>query len=150
MKLGFCMLQMFIKRRSSIRIILLFLFISYTKIFLFYCYSKHKEKMGCCISHDKDQVNTIEVVLDENGVARRVAAGQGTHLIKIFPDKETKMERKPPTKPSEMSHLSRPQAAYYPKKPPMSCFPTSANRQKIHPNNDIVAKEEQLDANEKA
>ncbi|KAG2190359.1 hypothetical protein INT46_002833 [Mucor plumbeus] len=107
--------------------------------------------MGCCISHDNDQkVNTIEVVLDENGVARRVSAGQGTHLIRIYPDKETKMERKPPTKPSEMSHLSRPQAAYYPKKPPMSCFPTSTARQKIHPNNDIIAKEEQLDSNEKA
>ncbi|GAA5798398.1 hypothetical protein EDC94DRAFT_593914 [Helicostylum pulchrum] len=86
--------------------------------------------MGCCISHDK--VGTIEVVVDRDGVARRVPSGQGTHLIRTFPDKETKMERKVPTKPSELSGLSRPQAAYYPAKSSMltSCFPTK----KVHPN----------------
>lgn len=65
------------------------------------------------------QVGTIEVVLDENGVARKVPNGKGTHLIKIHPDKETHMERKPPVKPSELSHLSRPEAMYYPAKGPM-------------------------------
>lgn len=69
--------------------------------------------------------------MDENGVARRVATGQGTHMIRTFPDKETKMERKSPTKPSEISGLSRPQAAYYPSKYPMMCFPSS---KKVHPN----------------
>lgn len=63
--------------------------------------------------------------MDHNGVARRVAAGQGTHLIRTYPDKETKMERKEPTKPSELSGLSHPQAVYYPAKCPMSCFPSS-------------------------
>ncbi|KAI8090326.1 hypothetical protein BDF21DRAFT_411026 [Thamnidium elegans] len=100
--------------------------------------------MGCCISHDK--VSTIEVVLDSNGVARRVPSGQGTHLIRTFPDKETKMERKTPTKPSELSGLSRPQAAYYPTKCPMvtSCFPNS-NSRKVHPNITVTEAENEKD-----
>jgi hypothetical protein len=46
------------------------------------------------------------------------------------------MERKEPTKPSELSNLSRPQAVYYPAKCPMmltSCFPL-ATAKKVHPN----------------
>ncbi|KAI9361567.1 hypothetical protein BD770DRAFT_340938 [Pilaira anomala] len=85
--------------------------------------------MGCCYS----QVSSVEVVLDSNGVARRVPAGQGTHLIRTYPDKETKMERKLPIRPSEISNLTRPQAAFYPPKAPImtSCF---SNNKKIHPN----------------
>jgi hypothetical protein len=93
------------------------------------------------------QINTIEVVLDENGVARRVAAGQGTHVIRTFPDKETKMERKAPVKPSEVSNLTRPQAAYYPKCQMMtSCFPSN---KRVHPNNNIITKEQELEEKKK-
>lgn len=47
------------------------------------------------------------------------------------------MERKTPTKPSEMSNLSRPQAAYYPAKFPMmsSCFPST---KRVYPNTAIT------------
>lgn len=85
----------------------------------------------------KLQVSTIEVVLDENGIARRVAYGKGTHLITTYPDKETRMERKSPTKPSELSNLSRPQAVYYPAKFPMmtSCFPST---KRVYPNTAIT------------
>lgn len=79
------------------------------------------------------------MVLDENGVARRVPAGQGTHLIRTMPDKENKMERKQPTRPSEMSNLSRPQAAYYPANMMTSCFPPN---KKVYPN--IVISEEKV------
>lgn len=79
------------------------------------------------------------MVLDENGVARRVPAGQGTHLIRTMPDKETRMERKEPTRPSEMSNLSRPQAAYYPANMMSSPFPPS---KKVHPH--IVVSEEKV------
>ncbi|CAO3638479.1 unnamed protein product [Mucor hiemalis] len=91
--------------------------------------------MGCCMSNDK--ISTIEVVLDENGVARRVAPGQGTHLIRKLPDNETKMERKSPTKPSQLSNLSRPEAIYYPAKFPMmtSCFPST---KRVYPNTSIT------------
>lgn len=89
-----------------------------------------------------DKISTIEVVLDENGVARRVAPGQGTHLIRKLPDNETKMERKVPTKPSEMSNLSRPQAIYYPAKFPMmtSCFPSTTTK-RVYPNTSITDEE---------
>ncbi|KAI8079710.1 uncharacterized protein B0P05DRAFT_444669, partial [Gilbertella persicaria] len=70
--------------------------------------------MGCCVSHCK--VKTVEVILDENGVARCVAEGKGTHFVHTWPDKRTTLQRKPYTKPSEISHLSRPQSAYYPAK----------------------------------
>jgi hypothetical protein len=109
--------------------------------------------MGCCISYEKvkkihikretihvltySQSSTIEVILDENGVAHRVAEGKGTHIIRTYPDKETKIERKPPTKPSEISSLSRPDAIYYPKKSLMtvSCFPS----RKVRPGEPIDA-----------
>ncbi|KAI9323540.1 hypothetical protein BX666DRAFT_1839974, partial [Dichotomocladium elegans] len=48
--------------------------------------------MGCCISSDQSRV--YEVVLDRNGVARRVPEGQGTHLIHVSNQKETRMEQK--------------------------------------------------------
>jgi hypothetical protein len=58
------------------------------------------------------------------------------------------MERKAPVKPSEVSNLSRPQAAYYPAKCQMmtSCFPSS---KRVHPKNGIVAKEKELDDEKK-
>ncbi|KAI9491360.1 hypothetical protein BDB00DRAFT_767131 [Zychaea mexicana] len=48
--------------------------------------------MGCCMSAEKSKV--YEVVLDHNGVARRVPSGQGTHLIYESQFKETRMEQK--------------------------------------------------------
>ncbi|KAI8983154.1 hypothetical protein BDB01DRAFT_850975 [Pilobolus umbonatus] len=81
--------------------------------------------MGCCISHDK--VTTVEVILDSHGVATRVPDGKGTHLIKTYPDKETRMEKKPLMKPSDTSHLSKPMPTYSPK------FPISPFSKKIHP-----------------
>ncbi|ORZ01594.1 hypothetical protein BCR43DRAFT_414332, partial [Syncephalastrum racemosum] len=40
------------------------------------------------------QTTVYEVVLDQNGVARRVPQGQGTHLIHVTEDKETHLEQK--------------------------------------------------------
>lgn len=56
------------------------------------------------------------------------------------------MERKEPTKPSELSGLSRPQAAYYPAKCPMmtSCFPSSKSK-KVYPNITVTETENEKD-----
>ncbi|KAG0738696.1 hypothetical protein G6F57_012158 [Rhizopus arrhizus] len=83
--------------------------------------------MGCCMSYEKS--STIEVVLDENGVAHRVAEGEGTHIIRTYPDKETKIEKKPHSIKS--SELSKPEATFYPKRSLMTttrCFPTKKVR----------------------
>lgn len=75
------------------------------------------------MSYEKS--STIEVVLDENGVAHRVAEGEGTHVIRSYPDKETKIEKKSSTKPSETSGIPQPEQVHYPRKYQMtSLFPS--------------------------
>ncbi|KAI9282706.1 hypothetical protein BY458DRAFT_552311 [Sporodiniella umbellata] len=79
--------------------------------------------MGCCMSSEKS--STIEVLLDENGVAHRVAEGEGTHVIRSYPDKETKIERKTSKKTLEVSGIPRPDAVHYPRQYGMSTlFPS--------------------------
>lgn len=68
-----------------------------------------------------------EVVFDQQGIARRVPKGQGTHLIHVYQDQETDIEKKARALspgivlPSEYnkrnSALSKPETAYYPKPP---------------------------------
>ncbi|KAL1931424.1 hypothetical protein VTP01DRAFT_9566 [Rhizomucor pusillus] len=67
------------------------------------------------MSSSVDKPRVFEVVLDHNGVARRVPEGQGTHLIHVSQDKETRMEQKfdEPILPSK---LRSPESALY--KPP--------------------------------
>jgi hypothetical protein len=54
--------------------------------------------------------------LDENGRATRVKQGHGTHYLTTYPDRETKLERKPPVLPSQFKMSCRPpQPVYSPK-----------------------------------
>ncbi|KAI8070506.1 hypothetical protein BC940DRAFT_296304 [Gongronella butleri] len=73
--------------------------------------------MGCCNS---SEATVHEVVFDEQGIAKRVAKGQGTHLIHVYSDMETDIQKKvePVVLPSEyhkqVVEPKAPQAAYLP------------------------------------
>ncbi|KAI8330444.1 hypothetical protein BC941DRAFT_329356, partial [Chlamydoabsidia padenii] len=73
--------------------------------------------MGCCVSTEEGTIH--EVVFDQQGIARRVPKGQGTHLIHVYQDQETDIEKKSRAGivlPSEYNkHVSKPETAYYPK-----------------------------------
>ncbi|KAG2220518.1 hypothetical protein INT45_000929 [Circinella minor] len=78
--------------------------------------------MGCCMSAEEAKI--YEVVLDHNGVARRVPTGQGTHLIYESQFKETRMEQKSDyILPSTLSSLPRPPDTVYQKAPKMTWGP---------------------------
>ncbi|KAI8061107.1 hypothetical protein BC940DRAFT_310579 [Gongronella butleri] len=49
--------------------------------------------MGCCYSSEKPTV--YEVTIDNQGIARHVPEGQGTHLIRVSEANETILEEKP-------------------------------------------------------
>ncbi|SAM02358.1 hypothetical protein [Absidia glauca] len=99
--------------------------------------------MGCCISTEEASIH--EVVFDENGIARRVPKGQGTHLIHVYQDQETNIEKK--TRPSlddhhtpkpQMTPLPRPETAYYPRPPGskrMTVPKPKTKSKRIHPAN---------------
>ncbi|KAI8084768.1 uncharacterized protein BX664DRAFT_283535 [Halteromyces radiatus] len=103
--------------------------------------------MGCCIS---TEATIHEVVFDEKGVAKRVPKGQGTHLIHVYQDQETNIEKKvrPPgiVLPSEynkqhnhrLSSISKPETAYYPKPPRKMTItrPSATSKRSIQPMND--------------
>lgn len=65
-------------------------------------------------------------MFDERGIARRVPKGQGTHLIHVYQDQETNIEKKtreslsgpiPEHPKPQMTPLPRPETAYYPRPP---------------------------------
>ncbi|KAI8877771.1 hypothetical protein K501DRAFT_259814 [Backusella circina FSU 941] len=83
--------------------------------------------MGCCMSHsffEKDAV--YEVVLDPNGVAKRVSKGSGTHYVYISQDNETHLEEK-----SEM--ISSPAAVYQTRNKWSSLKLPSPYEKRVHP-----------------
>ncbi|KAI7875982.1 hypothetical protein K492DRAFT_167608 [Lichtheimia hyalospora FSU 10163] len=84
--------------------------------------------MGCCMSYEQE-AKVYEVVLDSNGVARRVAKGQGTHLIHVSKHKETRMEQKSDiVLPSSLSSLPRPPDCAYSRAPKMTWNTPSSGR----------------------
>ncbi|KAI8137102.1 hypothetical protein BJV82DRAFT_675163 [Fennellomyces sp. T-0311] len=97
--------------------------------------------MGCCMSSEQSKV--YEVVLDQNGVARRVPEGQGTHLIYESQFKETRMEQKSDyTLPSSLSTFPRKPDTAYRKAPKMVWSPTPPRRVGVSP---ITDEKEPLD-----
>ncbi|KAI8328969.1 hypothetical protein BC941DRAFT_385097 [Chlamydoabsidia padenii] len=91
--------------------------------------------MGCCISTEEATIH--EVVFDEHGIAQRVPKGQGTHLIHVYQDQETNIEKKtrssfgsPPPVP-EHRYPPRPEKAYYPTPPGTKRMAPSSKR--VHP-----------------
>ncbi|CAO3584593.1 unnamed protein product [Absidia cylindrospora] len=100
--------------------------------------------MGCCVS--TEEVTIHEVVFDEQGIARRVPKGQGTHLIHVYQDQETDIEKKTrppgmmlPSKYNKMeppTPLSKPETAYHPKPPctrKTTIMKPSANSKRVQP-----------------
>ncbi|CAO3644960.1 unnamed protein product [Cunninghamella echinulata] len=92
--------------------------------------------MGCCISTEETTIH--EVVFDEKGVAHRVPKGQGTHLIHVYSDQETNIEKKtqPFMVPAEYAALPKPETVYYPQQQHMrksTLTKPSATSKRIHP-----------------
>ncbi|CAO3642739.1 unnamed protein product [Cunninghamella blakesleeana] len=93
--------------------------------------------MGCCMSTEEPTIH--EVVFDEKGIAHQVPKGQGTHLIHVYPDQETNIEKKtqPFMVPVEYSQLPKPETVYYPKQQHMkkTIIRPSATSKRVHPLN---------------
>ncbi|ORZ15892.1 hypothetical protein BCR42DRAFT_44430 [Absidia repens] len=85
--------------------------------------------MGCCYSSEKPTV--YEVTLDNDGVARHVSEGQGTHYIHVSESNETILEEKP-TSTLEKPVLTSPNPTF---QRPLVAHPHS--KQRIHPVNII-------------
>ncbi|ORX61419.1 hypothetical protein DM01DRAFT_1122246 [Hesseltinella vesiculosa] len=75
--------------------------------------------MGCCQSSEKPTV--YEVTIDDQGIARHVPEGQGTHFIRVSDNNETILEEKP----SITENLTSPNPTFQ--------TPMSLHSKRIHP-----------------